>query len=272
MVDRVLGRGRGRRGRRAAERVVDRRRAGVRAARLRAPRSCSSTPNASSASPRCCPPLDIHTIVARADAGAAPPARRALGRRARRRSRRRRAARRSTSSPKTSRRSSTRRARPAGPKGALGTHRNICGNLISLGVRRRAARRCAPASEPAPTAGPERVPPLGAVLPRDRLPLDARGEPRRGRQARADAQVGRRARARADRTRAGDDVRRRARDGVAGAPVAVVRVARHLERAVDRLRRRARRARAGPPHRRSCSRGARRRTATASPRRRRSRR
>ena len=47
------------------------------------------------------------------------------------------------------------------------------------------------------------------------------GELRLRRQARDHAQVGRRAGARADRARAGHDVRRRAVDGVAGARVAV---------------------------------------------------
>ena len=90
--------------------------------------------------------------------------------------------------------------------------------LIALAFASRgaAARSDGPCC-PRRRRGAERVPAVGAVLPRDRLPLGARRQRSRRRQARAHAQVGRRARARADRAGAGHDLRRRARDGVAGA-------------------------------------------------------
>ena len=98
-------------------------------------------------------------------------------------------------------------------------------------------------------SGAERVPAVGAVLPRHRLPLGPRGQPRVRREDRDHVQVGRRPRARADRARARHDVRRRAGDGVAGARPSRLRQARSVERQVDRLRRRARRARARASHR-----------------------
>ena len=95
----------------------------------------------------------------------------------------------------------------------------------------------------------ERVSAVSAVLPRHRLPLGARGEPRLRREDRDHVPLGRRSRARADRARAHHDLRRCARDGVAGARSSRLRHARHLEREVDRVRRRARGARARAAHR-----------------------
>ena len=125
---------------------------------------------------------------------------------------------RSRSSPTTTRRSSTRRGRPGTPKGSLGTHRNICTNLMSLGfTNARAACRSAASEPPAPAGRPERVPALRAVLPRDGLPLGARRQRRGGQRAGAHAQVGSGAGVGADRAGAGHDLRRCPGHGLAGA-------------------------------------------------------
>ena len=90
--------------------------------------------------------------------------------------RRRRAARRRRSSPRTTRRSSTRRARPAGRRARSARTATSATNLMSLAFAsaRAAARSDAGAGAAPATPRAERVPAVGAVLPRDRLPLGAR--------------------------------------------------------------------------------------------------
>ncbi len=117
------------------------------------------------------------------------------------------------------------------PKGALGTHRNICTNVMSLafgvvlrvrpqgrghGWRRRAGRRRAGFGR-----GRAVDPALGAAVPRDRMPRHHARLDQLRREARDHVQVGSGACARTDRARAHHDHRRRARDGVAAARVAV---------------------------------------------------
>ena len=126
------------------------------------------------------------------------------------------------------------------PKGALGTHRNICTNLISLGYC--VARSDALAQGRLVLVGTQRaqhLPALGAVLPRHRLPLGPRRQPRRRWGDRDHAPLGRRAGAAADRARAGDDLRWRAGHGLAGARASGLRALRPVVGEVDRLRRRA---------------------------------
>ena len=131
-------------------------------------------------------------------------------------------------------------------------------------VRRRAARRCAPGRPPRRDARPERVPAVGAVLPRHRdatrcwSPTCASG----GKLVLMHKW---------DAERALELIERERVTTFGGVPAMVWQVlqspsfetTRHLERAVDRLRRRARAARARAAHRGSCSPAARRRTATA---------
>ena len=225
VVDRVLGRGRGRRGRRAAQRVVDRARAGVRPERLGRRRCCSSTPSALERLARRTPAsLGLARVDRRQGRAAhARRRRRAVRGRARRRSTADgRAARRRASIPRTTPRSSTPRARPAGRRARSAPTATSARNLIEPRLRAGArARRAAGRARRrrAGAGGPERVPAVRAVLPRHRLPLGPRGQPRLRREDRDHAQVGRRAGARADRARAGHHLRRRAGDGVAGARV-----------------------------------------------------
>ena len=150
------------------------------------------------------------------------------------------------------------------PKGALGTQRNICTNLLSLVyAQARGAARARPAGEPPPPApGPERLPAVGAVLPRHGLPLDPRAQRGLRREDRHHAQVGRRPGAGADRAGAGDDVRRRPGHGLAGPGASRLRHQGHLVGAVDRVRRRARLRPSWCAASRRCSPAGRRATAT----------
>ena len=73
------------------------------------------------------------------------------------------------------------------PKGALGTHRNICSNIVAAAVSRRRAtflRRGEPVPAPDPQRAAAVVPAVGAVLPRDRLLRGDGPARRRRRQAR----------------------------------------------------------------------------------------
>ena len=185
----------------------------------------------------------------------------------------------STSTRTTRPRSSTRRARrgsPRAPSAPTATSRRTSSPSRSPAP----APPCVPqfwsrrgslgGSERDQNAGGE--PPVGAVLPRDRLPLGAAGRDVGRQQARPDAQVEPGAGPRADRTGAGDELRRRPVDGVAGAAVAGLREAGHVERSrasATAARRRRPSSSARSP---SCSPASSRRTATGSPRRRRCRR
>ena len=140
------------------------------------------------------------------------------------------------------------------PKGAVGTHRNICTNLMSLVFAPRPGR--GPVRRPRaagqrrhPHQRPERLPAVRPVLPRHRLPLGPRGQPVRRRQARDDAPLGPRAGPRAHRARADHHLRRRPGHGDAGARPPGLRQAGHLQRPLDRLRRCAGPARPGAPDR-----------------------
>ena len=111
------------------------------------------------------------------------------------------------------------------PKGALGTQRNICTNLMSLGyvnargqLTSSVEQRDELEHQPA-----ERVSSVGPAVPRDRVPLDPRRQHGGRRQARDDAPLEPRASARADRTGADHDIRRRPDYGVAGHRVTRVR-------------------------------------------------
>ena len=101
------------------------------------------------------------------------------------------------------------------PKGAVGTHRNACTNLMNLFfIGQRAQLRFAePDATPSDVA--ELVLALRPALPRDGLPREHGREHGRRRQARDDAPLRRRARPRADRARADHGLRRRADDGAA---------------------------------------------------------
>ena len=136
------------------------------------------------------------------------------------------------------------------PKGALG---HAPQHLHEPGQPRllRGADGGAVGATPDPGAAPaaQRVPAVGPVLPRHRLPLRARRQPGRRRRDRDHAPVGRRAGAAADRARAGHDLRRRPGDGVAGARAPGLRALRPVVREGDRLRRRPGRPRAGAPPR-----------------------
>ena len=135
------------------------------------------------------------------------------------------------------------------PKGAVGTHRNMCTNLMSLFfINTRGATRFG-----SPTLGADRredaggFPPLRAAVPRHRLSLRHGLQPGGRREARDDAPLRSRARARADR--AGEDrhVRRRAGHGHAGARLAQLLEVRHLLRPRRLLRRRTGAPRPGAP-------------------------
>ena len=223
VVDRVLGGGGGRRAWSCRSTRGGRPPSSSTACRTRAPKVAVRRRRArSSASPTTLAALELAgVIVARSDGG--------------RRSRRRARSRTSSATVPADATLPDGRARPRGrrhdllhvghdgpPKGALGTHRNICGEPHDARVRHGAARlrASAPAGDAAGDAGPERVPAVRAVLPRHGLPLGPRRQPRLRREARDHAQVGPRAGARADRARAGHHLRRRAVDGVAGARVA----------------------------------------------------
>ena len=108
----------------------------------------------------------------------------------------------SPSTPRTTPPSSTRPVRPAFPKGALGTHRNICTNVMSLAVRHvvppsRPARPRSWVAAVRPDADDARLPvrPTSrsccrSAVPRDRMPRrDARLD-RLRREARDHVQVG----------------------------------------------------------------------------------
>ena len=253
VVDRVLGRGRGRRDRRAAQRLVDGRRARLRPAglglegrvrrRASAPSACATRLARARRSPHVAgrrAPTDRCRVASSAFEtllGDVPA--------------RRRAARRRASSPRTTRRSSTRRARPGSPRARSARTATSARNLSCASCSRTlgaAAAACRSRRADARRRRPR--PAVGAALPRHRLPLD----PRRQR-----SQLGGKlvlmykwepgARARADRARAHHDAS-------AACPSMVWQVLESpefgtrdtLERAVDRLRRRARRARARAPH------------------------
>ena len=157
------------------------------------------------------------------------------------------------------------------PKGALGTHRNICTNVMSLafGAFYASARNAALTGDAggpdveamAAGAAEQADPAVRPAVPRHRLPRHhARVDQLRW-EARDHVQVGSRAGARADRARAHHDDRRRARDGVATARVAVVRerpTSRAFPPSVTAGRRRRRSSSAAS---RSCSPAARPRTA-----------
>ena len=157
------------------------------------------------------------------------------------------------------------------PKGVLGTHRNICSNLVSL--RYVGAGRCAHAiSRRGESVGASitRATDRSAVLPRHRLPLDPRVVAVLRRDHRAHAQVGSCDRGRAHRARTRHVAGRRPHHGV-GAP------ARTEPRPPRPLEPHRRWAAAAPPHHRRSfdvpdgrSPGAGSPRATASPRPRRS--
>ena len=164
-----------RRGRRAAERVVDRSRARLRVVRLgraRAHRRRRAT---------------------RADQ-AAPERDRGRARlHRRRRIPRPRRCPTSTSTPRTTPRSCTRRARPGKPKGAVGTHRNFCAHVMNamygaLDSARPRPTTSAAAAERAGAASRDRahVP----AVPRRRAAVVARAAHGGRRQDRAALQVG----------------------------------------------------------------------------------
>ena len=122
------------------------------------------------------------------------------------------------------------------PKGALGTHRNICGNLLSLGFAGRRAQMRA-GKEPAATSGQNvyllSVPFFHATGCHSILVANLAAGGKLVLMHKWDAERG----TGVDRTGARHDLRRSSRDGVAGVAIALVRVARHLERSVDRVRR-----------------------------------
>ena len=151
VVDRVLGRGRGRRDRRAAQRVVDRRRAGVRPAATPAPKVVFVDAERLERLADVLPALDVTTVVARAEADATGAVERwedVLG------------------EVPDRRRAARRRPRTRRPRDDLlhvGHHRPAEGRArhasqhlrqpASRSRSRRGARRCAPGKEPAPTSG-----------------------------------------------------------------------------------------------------------------------
>ena len=146
VVRRVLGRGVDRRGRRAAQRVVDRTRAGVRAGRLglrgaRLRRRAGRPPRGAPGEPAGHPHDDRRQARGRATPGRTAPSR---SRTCWARSTRRRAARAGASIPRTTPRSSTPRARPAGPRAPSARSATSARNLISLAYgQARAAGRAA---------------------------------------------------------------------------------------------------------------------------------
>ena len=154
VVDRVLGGGRGRRHRRAAQRVVDGARARVRARATRARRSSfvdeERLERLADVTTPASRPRGV--IVARREHPLAAAGASVRGRAGRRRPPTPRCPT-SSSIPRTTPRSSTRRARPGRPKGALGTHRNICTNLMSARVRAARRRRRSGRRQPVASAG-----------------------------------------------------------------------------------------------------------------------
>ncbi len=130
------------------------------------------------------------------------------------------------------------------PKGAVGTHRNICTNLMSLffiNTRMRTSRADSAFDEQTDRdrgrESSHRLPPVGAVLPRDWVPRNSRLEHRRRRKARSDAPLGPRTRTRADRTRTDHDLRWSPCDGHAGSRLTQPLVQGHLIRSKRRIRR-----------------------------------
>ena len=197
VVDRVLGRGR-----RSARSSCRSTRGGRRPSSSTAWRTpgvascCSATPSGPSASPTTCraSPALRATIVAK-------PRRAAPRRRRRRRSRtcsatvdRRPSCPTSTSTPRTTPRSSTRRARPGRRRARSAPTATSAPTCCRLVLRRRRRGRCRgrPTRRRAAAAGarPERLPAVGAVLPRHRLPLDPRGQPGLRREDRASCTSG----------------------------------------------------------------------------------
>ena len=119
------------------------------------------------------------------------------------------------------------------PKGALGTHRNICGATDRLVLRRRAQRATCGwvirrGGHRAAVA--QRAAPVGAAVPRHRVPLDPDVEHHGRRQAGDDAPLGRRPGPGAHRTGADHHLRGRADHGHAGARPSRLRTTGHVER------------------------------------------
>ena len=128
------------------------------------------------------------------------------------------------------------------PKGALGTQRNICTNLLSLGFiaapRPDDGSGCSRAGGAIGCA--ELLPVVGTAVPCDRLSLRPRGEHRQRRQARDDAPLEPRACLGADRAGADHYLRGCPHHGAAGAQLARVCESLHFKRQIGRLRRGAR--------------------------------
>ncbi len=115
------------------------------------------------------------------------------------------------------------------PKGAVGTHRNICTNLMSLFfINTRAQLRFGKSLVDPSAKVAERNPLVSAALPRHGLSLRHGGEHRRRREDRHDAPLRSRASARADRPGADHHLRRSAGHGHAGARLPPLRPVRHL--------------------------------------------
>ena len=129
------------------------------------------------------------------------------------------------------------------PKGAVGTHRNMGTNLMSLFFLNTRAGLRSPSQARPRDDRPRRtgrLPAVGAAVPRHGMSLDPGGEHRGGEQARHDAPLGSRAGPRAHRARADRDLRGRPRHGDAGDRRTELRHARHLVDPLRRLRRGAR--------------------------------